>query len=328
MKETVSDVGERELIKMASSIYKEHNPFVDLTDDCAIIPIADEYILSSSDMISEKTHIPHGMTPWQIGWFITAVNLSDIAAKGGKPVGILLSLGMPQVYPISSFLELIKGASSCATHYKTSIIGGDTKENDHLVISGTALGRVNKNFFMSRKGVQSDDVIAVTGTLGKAAAGFYSLKNQEKSGEINALCEPIPRVAEGQKLAETRLVHSCMDLSDGLSSSLYQLAELNHVGFEIEKEKLPISKELHDIASHDSTVDDLYLSLHYGGDYELLIAASKKNISLFQKKLKESNVSLTVIGRVSSDEEGVFISESNGKKDVLPNLGYEHFTNK
>jgi len=328
LKETVSEVGERALIRMASSIYKDHNPSVDLTDDCAFTPIADEYILSSSDMISEKTHVPHGMTPWQIGWFITAVNLSDIASKGGNPIGILLSIGMPRTYLISSFLELIKGASSCATQYNTSIIGGDTKENDHLVISGTALGRVHKDFFMSRKGLQSDDVIAVTGTLGKAAAGFHSLKNQKKSGEINALCEPTPRVKEGQKLAETGLVHSCMDLSDGLSSSLYQLAELNHVGFEIQKEKLPISKELHDISLCDPTVDELYLSLHYGGDYELLFTASKKNISLFQKKLDEINVPLTVIGKVISGKETVFIYDSNENIEVLQNLGYEHFTNK
>lgn len=328
LKETVSDIGERALIKMASSIYKEHNNSVDLTDDCAIIPIADEYILSSSDMISEKTHVPHGMTPWQIGWFTTAINLSDIAAKGGNPVGILLSVGMPPTYPVSSFLDLIKGASSCATRYNTSIIGGDTKENDHLVISGTALGRVHKDFFMSRKGVQSDDVIAVTGTLGKAAAGFHSLKNQKKSGEINALCEPNPRIIEGKKLAETGLVHSCMDLSDGLSSSLYQLAELNHVGFEIQKEKLPISKELLVISSQDPTVDELYLSLHYGGDYELLFTASEKDISLFKKKLDEINVPLTVIGKVISGKEAVFICDSNENNEILPNLGYEHFTNK
>lgn len=323
--ETLSDVGERELIRMASSIYHEHQPLSDFTDDCAIIPINEEYLLASSDMISEKTHVPHGMNPWQIGWFITAINLSDIAAKGGKPLGLLLSLGMPKTYPTSSFLDVIKGASSCATKYNTAIIGGDTKEHDSLAISGTALGKVEKDLFMSRKGIQQNDVIAVTGSLGKAAAGFKILQKQKTSGTVNALCEPSPRVNEGIILAETKLVHCCMDLSDGLSSSLYQLSELNKVGFEIYQEKLPISQELKECASIDSTINQVQLSLHFGGDYELLFTASEKDISTIQNELSMIGTKVTVIGKVVSDKNEVVLKKPNGFRDQLPNLGYEHF---
>jgi thiamine-monophosphate kinase len=323
--ETLSDVGERELIRMAASIYHEHQPLSDFTDDCAIIPINEDYLLASSDMISEKTHVPQGMNPWQIGWFITAINLSDIAAKGGKPLGLLLSLGMPKTYPTSSFLDVIKGASSCATKYNTAIIGGDTKEHNSLSISGTALGKVKKDLFMSRKGIQADDMVLVTGSLGKAAAGYHLLQQQKTLGNVNALCEPSPRVNEGITLAETKLVHCCMDLSDGLSSSLYQLTELNQVGFEIYQDTLPISPQLKECALFDSTIDGLSLSLHFGGDYELLFTASENDISTIQNELSMIGTKVTVIGKVVSDKNEVVLKKPNGFRDQLPNLGYEHF---
>ena len=325
---TVSDIGERKLIELASLIYQEHHESVDLTDDCAIIPINEDFLLASTDMISERTHIPKGMKPWQIGWFATAINLSDIAAKGGYPLGILLSLGMPKSFPESSFLELNKGASSCATRYNTTIIGGDTKENDHLVLCGTALGKVKQEYYLSRKGANPGDVVAVTGELGKAAAGFYELQKEIKHGNINSLCEPIPRVFEGILLAETKKVHCCMDLSDGLSSSLYQLADLNNIGFQIHHELLPISTQLHSYAKNDSTLNESHLSLHFGGDYELLLTASKKHFPTLQEILNQYETPLTVIGEVITEHK-IYIDNNIGKKAILPNLGsvsYTHLT--
>jgi len=324
---TVSDIGERKLIELASLIYQEHHESVDFTDDCAILPINDEYFLASTDMISEKTHIPKGMKPWQIGWFATAINLSDIAAKGGHPLGVLLSIGMPRSFHESSFLELIKGASSCANRYDTKIIGGDTKENDHLVLCGTALGKVKKEHFLSRKGANPGDVVAVTGELGKAATGFYELQNEIKQGNINCLCEPTPRLFEGISLAETKKIHCCMDLSDGLSSSLYQLADLNNVGFQIHYELLPISTQLRSYAKKDRALDESYLALHFGGDYELVLTTSKDHISNLQEVLDQYHTPLTVIGEVISEQK-IYIDDNMKKKIVLPNLGYENFTDK
>jgi len=322
---TLSDIGERQLIKLASQIYKKQTMSIDLSDDCAIIPINQDYFLATSDMISEKTHIPKGMNSWQIGWFATAINLSDIAANGGKPLGILLSLGLPKTYSKSSFESILKGASTCASRFSTEIIGGDTKEHEHIVISGTALGKVNKDCIMSRRGAKSGDVVAVTGSLGKAAAGYYALNHKSRNkGEINQLCEPTPRIPEGATLAETQKVHCCMDISDGLSSSLYQLAELNKVGFEIDQEKLPISNSLYAYTQCDSTLDKIYLSLHFGGDYELLLTTSAEDISFLQKKLMKYNTLLTVIGRVR-EEEKIYINTLEQENMILPNLGYEHF---
>lgn len=323
---TVSDIGERELINLAKQIYQEHDESIDLSDDCATIPINDEYVLASTDMISVKTHIPKGMSSWQIGWFITAINLSDIAAKGGHPIGILLSLGLPKTFPKSSFLNLIKGASSCAIHFNTSIIGGDTKENDQLVLSGTALGKIKKEYFLSRKGAVPGDIIAVTGRVGKAAAGLYELQNNIKHGAINELCEPIPRVNEGIFFAETKKVHCCMDLSDGISASLYQLADLNNVGFQIEEDQLPVSNRLIELARTDTSLDVTHLSLHFGGDYELLITTSEENFQYLKEEIKKYDVELTKVGSVI-EEKKIYIQTAKNTRLILPNLGYEHLKN-
>lgn len=322
---TVSDIGERGLIKLASQIYKENNDSIDLDDDCAKIPIKDDYLLVTSDLISEQTHIPPEMTPWQIGWFVTAINLSDVAAKGGYPLGVLISLGLPKNYPLSSFSNLIKGASCCATQFNTAIIGGDTKENQNLVASGTALGKIKKNLLMSRKGSQLGDLVAVTGSLGKAAAGYYSLKKSKKHESNNALCEPVPRIKEGNILAKTKKVHCCMDLSDGISSSLYQLSDLNNIGFEIDQEKLPVSKRLQSQLEKENDIDRMYSLFHFGGDYELLLTSSPKDISSLQKTLQSLNTSLTVIGKVIKEKK-IFLKKSKRNKYILPNRGYEHLS--
>lgn len=323
----LSNIGERQLIKLARSIIKEHHESIDLTDDCAIIPIGKKYLLATSDMISEKTHIPKGMKPWQIGWFAAAINLSDIAAKGGHPLGLLLSLGLPPSYPKSSFLEIIKGASSCANRQNTAIIGGDTKENDHIVISGTALGIVEKDQYISRKGAKVGDVVAVTGTIGKAAVGFYDLKYNKNVGNINPLCEPEPRVAEGIRLAETKKVHCCMDLSDGLSSSLYQLAELNNCGFHLKRNQIPVSSRLQDYATHNVTFDQEFFVFHFGGDYELLLTVKEQDFPHLQQVLKKHDTPLTRIGSVIKDNTVLIDTEQN-QRIMLPNLGYEHFSNR
>jgi thiamine-monophosphate kinase len=222
-------------------------------------------------------------------------------------------------------LNLIKGASSCANRYNTAIIGGDTKEHESVALSGTALGKVRRDLLMTRKGIQPHDVIVVTGSLGKAAAGYHQIKKNKKSGTVNALCEPIPRINEGRILAESRVVDCCMDLSDGLSSSLYQLSEINQVGFKIFQEKLPISNQLKEYATIDSTIDELHLALHFGGDYELLFTASENDISTIKTEMKKVGNLVTIIGKVIPDNDEVFLQKINGSYGNLPNLGYEHF---
>ena len=320
MIKTLKDIGERSLIELINSIISKDDFTHTIGDDCAFIPLDDRYILVSTDMVSQSTHFSSVMDPRDMGWFVTAINLSDIAAKGGIPLGVLLAYGFPRDMSVSDFEELVEGAHACASAYHTSIIGGDTKEHNEIVISGTSIGVVDKQEYMSRAGAKEGDVIAVTGYLGKAAAGFLSIqKGKIDKKNIQGLIHPIPRISEGRKLAQSKMVHCCMDISDGLSSSLYQLQKYNNVGFSVVASELPIYPVLESICD-DNDLRNKSL-LHFGGEYELLMCIPAESFSALQDALKPTH--LTAIGRVTRDTSIKFIQD--GVVQTLENKGYEHF---
>lgn len=323
----LTDLGEREIIKRIAPLLSTAENTLEIGDDCAVIDLGKNLLLITTDMVNAETHLPEEITPWQIGWFSIAVNLSDIAAKGGTPYGLVLALGLPRSLDEDFIKELVEGANSCATTYDTAIVGGDTKETRFITITGTAVGIVPKGEFMSRVGAKVGDLVAVTGNLGKAAAGYYALKHDIKGKKelAQGLMEPTPRLPEGRVLASTGAVTSCMDISDGLSSSLYQLQEANNVGFEIDFSNIPISEEISELRSHvDVDVPDF--ALHFGGDYELLLTLTPSRFKDAQDVLEKSGGSLTCIGRVI-DGEKIYLTSQEGKQ-ILPNKGYEHFTDK
>ncbi len=318
----LSDIGERKAIDLISSIVGSSDWAVDIGDDCAAYEIDDQYFLVSSDMISEKNHIPKVMTAWQIGWFIVAVNLSDIVSKGGRPIGFVLSLGIPSETKESFFKELIQGAYDCSRKYDCPIVGGDTKENSEMTICGTVLGLVDKEKFLSRRGCKPGDIVAVTGGLGGAGAGFYAIENNiDKPDVWKGLLEPEPKIAEGKILSDSGLVSCCMDISDGLSSSLYQLGTMNNVGFEIFKKEIPTSDSLKELDNIKSSDLDFFV-LHFGGDYELLLTVDSDNFDELKDLIENNGGRLTGIGRVTEDKR-VKIVDVDSK--ILENKGYEHF---
>ena len=326
MMKTLADIGERNAITRLSKIITKKNDSFPIGDDCAILPVHDEYMLVSTDMVAQHTHLSSKMTPWQIGWFLVAVNLSDLAAKGGIPYGLVLALGLPRSYPVVSFEELIHGAHDCAQAFNTRILGGDTKESKELVLTGTVLGWVKKNEFMGRKGAKISDVIAVTGEIGKAAAGMYVLEKDILSEQacLHFLFEPQPRITAGRILAQSGRIHCCMDTSDGISTSLYQLQEINSVGFCIDSSLLPISSACSKLFVKESEQNIEEYVLQGGGDYELLCTLHPDDFSMIKSQLERIDVSFTQIGVVTKEKEIVY--RKNGKKKTLRNKGYEHFT--
>ena len=320
----LSDLGERAAIQRIAAVLTTGTNRSGIGDDCATIDMGKEYLLATTDMMYQRTHIPVQMTPYQMGWFLVAINLSDIAAKGGTPLGLVLSFGLPKKTTELFLKELTKGADSCAVAFGTTIVGGDTKETNEITLCGTAFGIVKKDEFMSRTGVRPGDVVAVTGALGRAGAGYYALKHHTLEKKLSkALLEPLPRLKEGRLLAQQQSVTSSMDLSDGLSASLYQLQELNNVGFEIKKNALPFASELRSLVGTNHRVDPYSVALHFGGDYELLVTIRKERFEKTKKMLKQQGADLTAIGTVTQKKDVVLLDGEN--KRILENKGYEHF---
>jgi thiamine-monophosphate kinase len=267
------------------------------------------------------------MTPWDIGWFVVAINLSDIAAKGGKPEGILLSCGLPRDYELAELTDLLEGAKTCIQQFDTKLLGGDTKENKVLTISGTAFGTISPDEIMYRKGARIGDIVAVTGSLGKAAAGFYGLQQKKTEQEMLAgLIHPFPRISAGRILASTKKIHCCMDLSDGLSSSLYQLSEINNVGFEIENQLIPASSLLSDLQKKKVNINFSDALFHFGGDYELLFTTAVEDFPSIKQQLSSIALPVTNIGTVTESLDIKLKTDSS--QNTLPNKGYEHFSHR
>jgi len=306
------DLGERRLIDRLARLYGTIN-----RDDCATLDAGGDYLLVTSDLVSQHTHFPADATAYQMGWFVVAVNLSDIAAAGGAPEGVMLSLGMPPDLEVDFLEELAAGARACATACATAVIGGDTKEAPSLTLCGTALGRVAKKGYLSRRGSAPGDRVCVTGSLGRAGAALEALAGGRDGRTLEALLLVQPRLAAGQAAAAVGGVTAAMDLSDGLSSSLYQLMALNQVGFLIEAEAVPV-----DPLAEESG-DPLRLALHAGGDYELLFTVRPEAVEGVRRAVEATGLPCTVIGRVIHEQRAVVVREDG--EQVLPDGGYEHF---
>lgn len=309
----LSDIGEREIVRRILSLLKSD----DIGDDSAYFPVGDDYLLVTSDIVRKETHLPDIMTPYDIGWFVTSINLSDIAAMGGIPIGILLSMSLPSSLEDDFVLSIVKGAKECVERFGGRILGGDTKEHNEVTICGTAIGRVPRNEILLRKGAQPRDIVAVTGTLGKAGAGYLALKHSIEDLPKDGLIRPQPRIMEGRELAKRGWATSCMDISDGLSSSLYQLSEVNDVGFLIYREAIPVDGLAFKIGEI-LDMDPYSIAIDFGGDYELLVTIPEDEFEEARKSLK-----LAEVGVVRERKEiGIMC---HGMERKLDDRGYEHF---
>ncbi len=291
------DIGERRLIELVSSYFKCEE------EDCAIVEFGTEYLLITSDMLHQQTDFPHQMTPYQMGWSLVAVNLSDIAAMGGTPLFMVNALGLPGDFKIEAFEELLSGINSCASRFGLKIIGGDLDSHEEITLTGTVIGTSNKGKIVRRSGARIGDLVCVTGHLGSAGGGLRLLKEDKDFDRSNplvkALLEPMPRVEEGLMLSGSGSVTSMTDISDGLSVSLSDLSRASGVGFRIEEEKIPVYSD-----------DLLEFAWSAGGDYELLFTVMPEGIDELERI-----VDFTVIGSVVA----------KGAGDEILSSGYDLF---
>jgi len=318
------DRGEREVVRRITEILG-----VSEKDDCAIAEDGEKYLVWTTDMLHRRADFPSVATPWQIGWMTVGVNLSDVAAMGAVPLGLLVAAGIPPETEISFAEEIFRGMKDCASRYGTEVLGGDLDSHDELTLVGTALGRVEKDLVLRRRGARPKDLLCTTGALGSAGAGLRVALEAEGKGveEIEEdpilsaltkrLLEPAPRMKEGRALALSRSVTSMMDNSDGLALSLFDLAEASGVGFLVKEEKIPIDPLVARVAVDEG--DALDLALTAGGDFELVFTVSP---DLMDRARQACD--FTVIGKVLEERE-IMIESERGRKRLEPR-GYEHMT--
>ncbi len=329
MKETkVSSIGERALISRLSEIFnapdgeerRQEEVLIGAgSDDCAVLDLkGEDYLVVTTDMLHMTTDFPEGMTPWQMGWMSAAVNLSDIAAMGAEPTGLLMAIGMPSDTEIAFVEELAKGIQACAAFCGTSVIGGDLDTHAELTITGTALGRVKKSQLLLRKGAKPGDLVCVTGYAGSAGAALKAVQSKKPVSEnvLKALFEPVPRTREAKQLAESGAVTSMMDTSDGLAMSLYDLSRQSKTGFKIRENALPILPEVRKFASGPEEL--LEFALYTGGDFELIFTINPERL-----KKVQNICNLTIIGECTEYETGIMLESPECRLTAIKQLGYQ-----
>ncbi len=272
-------------------------------DDAAVIPFRNTNLVFTIDMLHRTTDFPPDASPYAIGWRATAVSLSDLAAMGARPLGVLLALGDTDLSE-DLVRGVLDGAIACCTAVGTNLIGGDIDRHSELTLVSSAIGEAQHPVL--RKGAHVGEAVCVTGALGRTQAALQ-LYEEGKTQQANELFTFPPRVNWGELLSQ--YVTSMIDISDGLARSLHLLAQESRVGFSIKEELLPISSE----AAYFICPEDRYEAILFGGeDYELLFTVPKHMLDDLP-----SGVRFSVIGEVIADK--VLL---DGQE--LPDRGYEH----
>ncbi len=326
---TVSEIGERSLIEI---FLKHLTPMPDMVipfwDDASAIDIGNnKALVINTDMLVWKTDVPDGMTPFQAARKTVVMNISDLAAKGVKPIAFMPSLAIPNDYSVEDVEELVKGFEAGARMYNSYVVGGDTNEACDVIISGLAIGIAESKKIMKRdNGVRPGHKLAVTGDFGLTSAGFKHLLEDTPLPEalsetiLNSIYLPNARVKEGLALAGTGCVTSCMDSSDGLSVSLYDLRRSSGYGFTLNH--IPVHPTAEKFAVYNG-LDPNKLALFGGEEYELVFTYSPKNRRKVTQALESVGCELIIIGTVTENEDIVF--EREGTVAPIVKGGWDHF---
>jgi thiamine-monophosphate kinase len=198
--------------------------------DAEIIQLNDNTKLAiTTDSISEEISTGLYDDPYMIGWMIVTVNMSDLAAVGASPLGILVSEIIPKNFGDEKVTELQKGISDACRVYNTFVLGGDTNEGEKLVLTGTAIGIIKNGKPLTRIGCKIGDILFSSGKLGSGNAFAISKLVSQTHSYINY--KPFAQIKNSNVI--NKYASCCMDTSDGFISTVDQLTRLNNVGFEI-----------------------------------------------------------------------------------------------
>ena len=275
--------GEFGLIEWIRKQVKVPDGVLGIGDDCAVLPQRDGLeTLVTTDMLVEGVHfLLEDIDPFSLGWKAAAVNLSDIAGMGGRPVGTFLSIALPKTLDDSLLEGFFEGYEAISDKFGCPLLGGDTTASlDRLCISVTVLGTCAAGVSRKRSAAQPGDLVCVTGPLGDSAGGLkLVLERVGRSGCPAAPADeavlrerhyrPLPRIEEGMSLAATPGVNAMMDISDGIGSDLRHILEESGTGARVDVRSLPLSAELRAVCARRGW-DPVGLAAGGGEDYELL----------------------------------------------------------
>lgn len=293
------------------------NGFEGIGDDCAVLPLGDsENLVFTADLLTEGVHfLREATTPEELGGKALAVNLSDVAAMGARPVATLLSLALPADATDAWAARFMEGYHTLSARYGVALVGGDTtRSRTGITINVTAIGRATDAQLKRRSAARPGDVVLAAGPLGASGTGLHDiLAGNPDTAAARIHRNPQPQVEEGRWLGRRPEVHAMMDLSDGLASDIRHIMERSGVGAAIDLERIPVAAG-----------SDLRTAACGGEDYKLLLtAAAEATERLTADYQARFGTPLYPIGRIEAGDELRWLRD--GREQQLDWQGFTHY---
>ncbi len=311
------------------------NVSVGIGDDAAVLRPPGWQALST-DLLIEGVHFrPEWISPWLLGSKAARVNLSDLAAMGARPSGLLLGLGLPRERAAGWFEPLLEGLLECCRRFQCPLLGGDLSSAPCLTLSVTVLGDLEGAAGVSRTGGRAGDRIAVIGPLGESRRGLELLQHErfpalaavDSEAALEALAEPArarllrshflphPQHEAGLWVRRQGIASAMIDVSDGLAADLGKLARASRVRAVLDAGAL----------TGGGPESDLDIMLNGGEDYALLFTLNEEDRHRLGTGYPDELPPCREVGRLETGQPGVWLSQG-GRRRLLDAEGYDHFS--
>jgi len=335
---TIESIGKFGLIERLTNNLSLTNPHTVLGvgDDSAIIELSDkESLLLTTDLLVEGIHFNLMYVPLKhLGYKAVSIGISDICAMNGKAEQITVSIAVSSKFPVEALDELYDGINLACDDFHVDLVGGDMSSSvAGLVISISAVGRVESSKITLRSGAKANDIIMVSGTLGASYLGLQILERENEVFKVNPVVQPeldgFDALIKRQLKPEARIdiiellenlgivPTSMIDISDGLASDLFHLCEKSNLGCQLFEEKIPMD-DLTKITAIDFNISPTTCALNGGEDYELLFTVAQIDFDKIA-----GNPSFTPVGYMTAQEDGKHLIDSNGELIPLKAQGWQ-----
>ena len=313
---------------------------IGIGDDAAVLAASEKQTLVTTDLLIEGVHFNLSYMPLKhLGYKAVMVNLSDVYAMNGVAEQITVSIAVSNRFPLEAIEELYAGIQLACETYKVDLVGGDTTSSTKgILISVTAIGKVEKEDVVYRSGAKETDLVVVSGDLGAAYLGLQVLEREKQVFQVDPNNQPdlenytylierqlkpearkdVASLLKGMEIKPTAMI----DISDGLSSELMHICSQSKVGCKIYEEKLPLDPQVIS-ACEEFELDSTMIALSGGEDYELLFTVP---ISDFDKI--KGNPNFSVIGHITAESQGLNLITRAGQEIELKAQGWNALQNK
>ena len=318
-KTSLADLGEFGLIKHITKYFKIENAstVTGIGDDAAVLDASKKQTLVTTDLLIEGVHFDLSYMPLKhLGYKAVMVNLSDVYAMNGAAEQITVSIAVSNRFPLEAIEELYSGIQLACETYKVDLVGGDTTSSTKgILISVTAIGKVEKEDIVLRSGAKETDLIVVSGDLGAAYLGLQVLEREKQVFNVDPNNQPdldsytylIERQLKPEArrdvagfLKELAIKPTAMiDISDGLSSEIMHICSQSKVGCKIYEEKLPLDPQVIS-ACEEFNLDSTMVALSGGEDYELLFT-----VPIADFEAIKGNPNFSIIGHITAENQGL-----------------------